>query len=64
MSDTPDYTEENNVLGLAEDIINYVLNELRNNREDWYYQFNQLSPEGQKMLYRALADGFNDSVDN
>lgn len=64
MPETPDYTIENNVLQFADEIVNYVLAELRENREDWYYQFQALPPEGQQMLFRALADAFNDSVDN
>lgn len=63
MPETPDYEMENDVLELAEDIVNYVLNELRENREDWYFRFAELPDEGKKMLFTALADGFGDSTE-
>ena len=64
-NDEPDFSVENDVLEFADEIINYILNELRENLgEDWNLKFQALTPEGQKMLFRALADGFNDSVDN
>jgi hypothetical protein len=59
-----EFARENDILGFAEEIVNYVLAELRENREDWYDQFQQLTAPEQAMLFRALADGFNDSVDN
>lgn len=64
MPETPDYALENDVLQFAEEIVNYILAELKENREEWYFTFQALPPEGQKMLFRALADGFSDSVDN
>jgi len=64
MPETPDYARENDILGFAEEIINYVLAELRENREEWYATFQAMTAPEQAMLFRALADGFNDSVDN
>lgn len=60
----PDYSKENDILQFAEEIIDYVLNELKNNREDWYYKFQDLTPEEQTMLFMALSDGFGDSTEN
>lgn len=65
MPETPDYALENDVLEFAEDIVNYVLNELRENKgEDWEIRFSQLPDEGKRMLFTALSDAFGDSVDN
>lgn len=65
MSETPDYEMENDVLQFADDIVNYVLNELRENLgEDWQIRFSALPDEGKRMLFTALSDAFGDSVDN
>lgn len=65
MPETPDYALENDVLEFADDIVNYVLNELRNNLgEDWQLRFAALPEEGRKMLFTALADAFGDSTEN
>ena len=60
----PDFARENDILGFAEEIINYVLAELRENQEEWYSTFQAMTAQEQVFLFRAIADGFNDSVDN
>lgn len=59
-----DYSRENDILQFAEEITNYILNELRENREEWYFKFQELTPAEQAFLFRALADAFNDSTEN
>jgi aspartyl/asparaginyl-tRNA synthetase len=59
-----DYALENDVLQFAEEIVDYILAELRENHEEWYDKFQALPAEGQKMLFTAIADGFNDSTEN
>lgn len=64
MPELPDYEKENDILQFAEEVVNYVLAEFNQNREDWYFQFQALNDADRKMLFRAIADGFNDSTDN
>lgn len=64
MPELSDYEKENDILQFAEEVVNYVLAEFNQNREDWYFQFQALNDADRKMLFRAIADGFNDSTDN
>lgn len=59
---TEDFTDENNIVQFADEIVTYVLNELEGGM--WREQFAALSLEQKKFLYAAIDDGFNDSVDN
>ncbi len=59
-----DFARENDILGFAEEIVNYILAELRENQEEWYSTFQAMTAQEQAFLFRALADAFNDSVDN
>lgn len=53
---------ENDLLGFAEEIVNYVLNEFEGG--DWKETFSILDDDDKRFLFKAIADGFNDSIDN
>ena len=52
------------VLDLANEIFVYVMNELKENREDWYYEFQKMTEQEQAALFIALADAFSDTTDD
>lgn len=59
---TDDLARENDLLGFAEEIVNYVLNEFEGG--DWKETFSILDDDDKRFLFKAIADGFNDSIDN
>lgn len=64
VDDDEDYTAENNALEFADDIFSYVMNELMENHEDWYFRFQGMTVEERKMLFTALSDAFGDTTED
>jgi hypothetical protein len=64
VDDDEDYTAENNALEFADEIFSYVMNELMENHEDWYFRFQGMTVEERKMLFTALSDAFGDTTED
>jgi len=59
---TEDFARENDILQFADEVITYVLNELDGG--DWQGQFSGMTDDEKRVFYKAIADGFNDTIDN